>query len=97
MIRFQRNTNKNNTVVSAAPLFLFTSGEVIIKLLQISTKKYIYIIIIAKRIVDRMNFKTRKQSIAWMEHGLQISLKTYALSMEDKMAAGAFGRAANCG
>ena len=25
-----------------------------------------------------------------MEHGLQISFKTYALSMEDKMAAGAF-------
>ena len=44
-----------------------------------------------------MDFNTRKQSMAWMEHGLQISLKTYALSMEDKMAAGAFGRAANCG
>ena len=29
-----------------------------------------------------------------MEHGL---LKTYALSMEDKMAAGAFGRARNYG
>ena len=28
-----------------------------------------------------------------MEQGLQISLKRYALSMEDKMAAGAFGRA----
>ena len=26
--------------------------------------------------------------MAWIEHGLQISLKRYALSMEDKMAAG---------
>ena len=25
--------------------------------------------------------------MAWMEHGLQISLKRFALSMEDKMAA----------
>ena len=32
-----------------------------------------------------------------MEHGLQISLKRYALSMKDKMAAGAFGRATNYG
>ena len=40
---------------------------------------------------------TRKQLMAWMEHGLQISLKSYALSMEDKMAAGAFGRATNYG
>ena len=30
----------------------------------------------------------RKQSMAWMEQGLQISLQRYALSMEDKMAAG---------
>ena len=30
-----------------------------------------------------------------MERGLQISLKRYALSMEDKMAAGDFGRATN--
>ena len=35
--------------------------------------------------------------MAWMEHGLQISLKRYALSMEDKMAAGALGRATNYG
>ena len=34
--------------------------------------------------------------MAWMEHGLQIPLKRYALSMEDKMAAG-FGRATNYG
>ena len=26
--------------------------------------------------------------MAWIEHGLQISLKRYTLSMEDKMAAG---------
>ena len=26
--------------------------------------------------------------MAWMERGLQISLKRYTLSMEDKMAAG---------
>ena len=38
-IWFQRNTNKNNTIVSATPLFLFTSGDVIIKLLQISKNK----------------------------------------------------------
>ena len=29
--------------------------------------------------------------MAWMEHRLQISLKRYALSMEDKMTAGALG------
>ena len=44
-----------------------------------------------------MVFEPRKQSMAWMEHGLQISLKRYALSVEDKMAAGAFGRARNYG
>ena len=44
-----------------------------------------------------MVHEARKQSIAWMEHILQISLKRYALSMEDKMAAGAFGRAKNYG
>ena len=32
--------------------------------------------------------------MAWMEHGL---LKTYALSMEDKMAARAFGHARDYG
>ena len=41
--------------------------------------------------------ETRKQSMAWMEHGLQISLKRYELLMEDKMVAGAFGRARNYG
>ena len=41
--------------------------------------------------------EARKQSMAWMEHGLQISLKSFALSMEDKMAAGAIGRATNYG
>ena len=29
--------------------------------------------------------------MAWMEHGLLLSLKRYALSMEDKMAAGTLG------
>ena len=38
-----------------------------------------------------MVFETREQSMAWMERGLQISLKRYALSMEDTMAAEAFG------
>ena len=42
-----------------------------------------------------MAFETRKLSMAWMEHGL--SLKRYALSMEDKMVAGAFGCARNYG
>ena len=37
-------------------------------------------------------FETRKQSMPWMKHGLQISLKRYALSMEDKLAARVFGR-----
>ena len=35
--------------------------------------------------------------MAWMEHGLQILLKTYAHSMEDKIAAGAFVCATNYG
>ena len=35
--------------------------------------------------------------MAWTKHGLQISLKRYALSMEDKLAAGTFGRARNYG
>ena len=39
--------------------------------------------------------EARKQSIAWME--MDLILKTYALSMEDKMAAGAFERARNYG
>ena len=30
--------------------------------------------------------------MAWIEHGLQISLKRHALSMEDKMAAGIWAR-----
>ena len=34
----------------------------------------------------------RKQSMALMEHGLQILLKRYELSIEDKMAAGALVR-----
>ena len=35
--------------------------------------------------------------MAWMEHGLQISLRRYAFSVEDKMAAGLLGRARNYG
>ena len=35
--------------------------------------------------------------MAWMEHGLQISLKRDALSVEDKTAAGASGCARNYG
>ena len=38
-----------------------------------------------------MVYVARNESTAWMEHGLQISLKRYELSMEDKMAAEAFG------
>ena len=41
--------------------------------------------------------KTIKQSVGLTEHGLQISLRRYALSMEDKMAVGTFGRARNYG
>ena len=41
-----------------------------------------------------MVYEARKQSMAWMENGL---LKTYALSIEDKLAAGAFGRDGNYG
>ena len=41
-----------------------------------------------------MVYEARKQSVSWMEHGL---LKRYALSMKDKMAARAFGRARNYG
>ena len=33
--------------------------------------------------------------MAQIEHGLQMSFKRYALSMEHKIAAGAFGRATN--
>ena len=33
-----------------------------------------------------MVFETRKQSMAWMEDGLQISLKRCEFSMEDKIA-----------
>ena len=64
--------------------------------LEISTEKYL--ITKTNRMADcRMVFETTKQSIARMERGLQISLKRYALSMEDKMAAGAFGLATNYG
>lgn len=41
--------------------------------------------------------KTREQLMAWTEYGLQTSLKKYALSMEDKIAAGAFRHATNYG
>ena len=38
-----------------------------------------------------MVFESRNwQLVSWMEHGLQISLKRYARSIEDKMAAGVF-------
>ena len=33
--------------------------------------------------------KKYRWNTAWMEHVLEMSLKRYALSMEDKMAAGA--------
>ena len=39
-----------------------------------------------------MVYEARKQSMAWMETD-----KTYTLSMENKMAAGAFGHARNYG
>ena len=39
--------------------------------------------------------ETRKQSMVWMEHGLQISLAL--LSMENKMAAGALRHARHYG
>ena len=42
-----------------------------------------------------MVYEMRKQAMAWMEHGLQTSLKRHALSMEDKILAGAFGCATN--
>ena len=35
--------------------------------------------------------------MAWMQHGLQTSPTRYVVSMEDKMAAEAFGRATNYG
>ena len=38
-----------------------------------------------------MVFEMRKESMAWISHGLQISLKRHALSIEDKMADEAFG------
>ena len=41
-----------------------------------------------------MVYEAREQSMAWMENRV---LKTYNLSMEDKMAAGAFWRARNYG
>ena len=42
--------------------------------------------------------ETRKQSMVWMQHGLQIRLKTCALSMEDPDKGGwSFGRAINYG
>ena len=39
----------------------------------------------------------RNESMACMEHGLQISPEDYPLLMKDKMVAGAFGRAMNYG
>ena len=38
-----------------------------------------------------MVYEARKQSMAWMEYGLQISLKRLTLLMQNKMAAGAIG------
>ena len=39
----------------------------------------------------RMVLETRQQSMAWMEHVFQISLKNFAHLMEDKMLPGALG------
>ena len=35
--------------------------------------------------------EARKESMAWMEQGLQISLRRHVISMEAKMAAGVLG------
>ena len=42
-----------------------------------------------------MVLETTQQCMAWMEHGIQISLKNFAHLMEDKMLPGALGRAKN--
>ena len=44
---------------------------------------------------SKMGFEIRRQLMAWLEHGLQMSPKRYALLMEDRMAAGAFGHTMN--
>ena len=44
-----------------------------------------------------MVLEPRKQSMAWMKHGVQISLKRITPSMEDKMVVGALGYATNYG
>ena len=74
------------------PRFYLHPGTRLVKSLEIRTKKYL----ITKRNTEadcRMVFETRRQSMARMEHGLQ----NITRKMEDKMAAGAFGRATNYG
>ena len=90
----QRATNCLNTVLSphhkryitgtlsATPLFLFASGDSNPNLLKISTHKN------RNSWADcRMVAEPRKQSRTWRE----------TVSMEDKMAPAAFGRAWNSG
>ena len=82
--------------ISATPLFFIFLYPETLNYSKFSTKKCQ----ITKRNSQaycRMVFEMRKQLLAWMEHRLQISLKRYALLMEDKMVAGAFGCATNYG
>ena len=43
-----------------------------------------------------MVYEPRKQSMAWMEHGLQMAIKRYAFSVEDKMAAETMWQSVYC-
>ena len=49
----------------------------------------------AKQITDTPGFKPLTTLMTWMEHGLRTLLKTFPLSMEYNMVAGAFGHATN--
>ena len=73
--------------ISANPLFCLHPGTQLTKLLEINTNKYL----ITKR-NSYANCRMRQENNRWLGRRITISL-----SMEDKMAAGAFGRARNYG
>ena len=77
--------------VSAIPLFLFTSGDVIIESLEISTKQNTssprgIVTLSVEWLLSRESNRVHNRL-----------LEQFAFSMEDKMAAEAFGRARNYG
>ena len=70
---------------SATPLFLFTSGDTIIKLLEIKRARTHARIRTHARAHTHTHTHTHTITKTWVEQRLRILLKIYALSMDDKL------------